>query len=253
VKQLAVKDNEIEDAKSALENAEKQHLELKDSVPRLKVEIWNMKQRISELETSNANLKESLIEGQVACNKYRAELAKIKSWNAELDAEKMRLELVLKGHKQEISGDQGYTSESAVHAPGKVADFQEEIDCLNELNEMKQTQINELSAELATKQNSVDALVHQLASKSRECAQHAEDMMVYRELTSQDRYDHITPTVESKLKAAGLHKDFPTKGYVSRPYLDRAHKHKNNVPSDITKSAIISPRDLEPIFWEDDI
>ncbi|KAF2432698.1 hypothetical protein EJ08DRAFT_647793 [Tothia fuscella] len=257
LRDMAKKDNEIAAIKSSLENIEKQYQEAQTVHAKYKVEIWDLKQRVSGLESSKANLAKAVAVEQVACDKRGAEVQKLQSWNAELEDEKVRLELVIKNLKQQFGSHQldgSIDSFNASDYAEKLVDLQEEINVLDSLNQVKTKQIEDLTYQLSsTRSNSTD-LATQLASEKRHNAQQTEDMMVFRELIAQGRYDVITPGVEVKLRASGLHKHHPLKKYVSPEYYSRIERQKRtHIPDDIKESAIMSARDLEPIFWEDGI
>lgn len=263
-------------ARAALDDLQKQHVKLKEHVPELKLQVCNLKQRVSELEASKGAFESDLAAERIRGNKLAAANSKLVAWNAEFEAEKIRLksgneELRIKNHdlqekfnnadnkvhvltenrkleetvidvKERFSEAEGATTQhnQPANVQGKVASLEEEVTLHEEQNALLAIQIDAYK----TKCDKSDRRVKSLENSLR----------VYRELVLQGSYDPVALQIENRLKDVGLHKDCPRKEFVSPTYFHNlsAKEHVGKLKrAVVTSRGKINPIDESDITWED--
>jgi hypothetical protein len=277
-KLLLEREDELRFAKESYNSLEIQHATLKETMSIIKADNWNQKQRLEELHASK--LEHEKIAAQSNAEKSKAEATnnKLIAWNAELDAEKIRLEMknkALELQNNELQDKLADENDETIRLHSSIKflelkktkleqvisdqyrDFpisgnNQVVTSDNATTEAEVTKLKEqciLLEELnGLYENDIAELVKTVEGNQHRFAQLEEQVTVYKEFISQDRNDRITPRVEAQLKAVGLHKDSPHHEFVAKDYFLKIQQR--GLSQNIRRSAALSHRDCEQIVWE---
>jgi hypothetical protein len=276
-KLLSEREDELRFAKESYGNLEKRYAVLMESVLKIKADHWNQRQRLEELQASKAEHEKIAVQSNAEKSKADATNSKLVAWNAELDAEKIRLEInnkalelqnielramVADRDEEKIrEGSDNCLEQKKANLEQVIIDSMrqsptsENVHIVASVNQVTEAEVNKLKEQCAlleelsnSYEKDIAELTSTVESNERRFAQLEEQITVYKEFVSQDRYDRTTPRVEAQLKAVGLHKDNPRKEYVAKDYFVKVQQR--GLSQNIRRSATMSHRDCEPIVWE---
>jgi chromosome segregation ATPase len=278
---LAAQKEEIRFSKESYENLDKQHANLNEAFAKIKVDFWNSKQRVDELEASTAEHERIAARSNEEKSKVEATNAKLVNRSTKLDAKIIQLDTKIKNlefQNVELQKEDAAREDDKIRIEGNMKFLELKKAKLEQIVLGPETKFPTsgtaevvASASRASKaetkplkeqitfleelnklqESDIADLNKQTGADKRRIAQLEEALVVHKEFVNQDGYDRTTPRVVAQLKEVGLYKDTPRKEWVSGTYFEKIKQR--GLSEHIRRSAVKSHRDCDPmdrIVWE---